>query len=273
MALFCKNNRTFAKTYRTQDMQAEQLTLFDELDASTIIPCPFLGRKVVATGSFSQSRQTLRSTLLKLGVNEVRFDKLQRNTHFLLVGDNPDPEVINYWRLYVHDGYNICRLTTEDLLCIQSGNYSAYQMPEDMPKELHLTQEHVYWNAPEISGLKNTRQASPLALNATDVLYGKEIFVHPSIMDAMPTLAQALGCLGAYANTEMADDTDCILIPKSMPQNISQAVENYYNSSRATQFNIPFILLEDLQTYIMERAQQFPDPTLSSLISIIYTQL
>lgn len=249
-------------------MQAEQLTLFDDFDAAPTLPCPFLGRKVVATGTFPQSRQTLRSTLLKLGAAEVRYEKLQRNTHFLLVGENPDPEVINYWRLYVHDGYNIRRLTAEDLQRIQHGEYSAYQMPEDVPKELHLTQEHIYWNAPEISGLKNTRQVSPLALNALDVLYGKEIFVHSSIMDSAPTLAQALGCLGAYANTEMADDTDCILIPKSMPQDICQAVECYYNSSRATQFNIPFILLEDLQTYIMERAQQFPDPTLLSLINI-----
>jgi hypothetical protein len=141
-------------------------------------------------------------------------------------------------------------------------------MPEDMPKELHLTHEHIYWVAPEISGLKNTRQISPLALNTPDVLYGKEIFVHPSIMDSMPTLAQALGCLGAYANTEMADDTDCILIPKAMPQDICVAVEHYYNSSRATQFNIPFIILEDLQEYLQRRTLQFPDPILSNLISL-----
>lgn len=249
-------------------MQAEQLSLFDDFDASPTLPCPFLGRKVVITGSFAQSRQALRSTLLKLGASEVRFDKLQRNTHFFLVGDCPDPEAINYWCLYVHDGYNICRLTAEDLLRIQNGNYSAYQMPEEMPKELHLTHEHLYWVAPEISGLKNTRQISPLALNTPDVLYGKEIFVHPSIMDSMPTLAQALGCLGAYANTEMADDTDCILIPKAMPQDISQDVERYYNSSRATQFNIPFIILEDLQEYLQRRTQQFPDPILSNLISL-----
>lgn len=249
-------------------MQAEQLSLFDDFDASPTLPCPFLGRKVVATGSFTQSRQALRSTLLKLGASEVRFDKLQRNTHFLLTGDCPDPEVINYWILYVHDGYNIRRLTAEDLQHIQGGDYSAYQMPEDMPKELHLTHEHVYWVAPEISGLKNTRQISPLALNTPDVLYGKEIFVHPSIMDSMPTLAQALGCLGAYANTEMADDTDCILIPKAMPQDICVAVEHYYNSSRATQFNIPFIILEDLQEYLQRRTLQFPDPILSNLISL-----
>lgn len=247
-------------------MQAEQLSLFDDFDASPTLPCPFLGRKVLATGTFPQSRQTLRSTLLKLGAAEVRYDKLQRNTHFLLVGENPDPEVINYWRLYVHDGYNIRRLTAEDLQRIQHGEYSAYQVAEDMPKALHLTQEHVYWVAPEISGLKNTRQASPLTLDAPDVLYNKEIFVHASIMDSMPTLAQALGCLGAYANTGMADDTDCILIPKDMPRNICQAVEEYYNASRATQFNTPFIILEDLLAYLQHRAQQFPDPTLSSLI-------
>jgi hypothetical protein len=247
-------------------MQAEQLSLFDDFDASPTLPCPFLGRKVVATGSFTQSRQALRSTLLKLGASEVRFDKLQRNTHFLLTGDCPDPEVINYWLLYVHDGYNIRRLTADDLQHIQGGDYSAYQMPEDMPKELHLTHEHVYWVAPEISGLKNTRQISPLALNTPDVLYGKEIFVHPSIMDSMPTLAQALGCLGAYANTEMDEMTDSILIPGSMPKAICRSIEEYYNASKATLFNIPFIILEDLITYIRERVTMFPDEAISQLL-------
>lgn len=248
-------------------MQAEQLSLFDDFDASPTIPCPFQGRKVVVTGSFQQSRQTLRSTLLKLGATEVRYDKLQRNTHFLLVGDAPDPEVINYWRLYVHDGYNIRRITAEDLQRIQGGSYAVYQMPEDMPKELHLTQEHLYWTAPEISGLKNTRLISPLALNSHDILYNKEIFVHTSIMDSMPTLAQALGCLGAYANTEMADDTDCILISQTMPKDICQAVEKYYNSSRATQFNIPFIILEDLLEFLQQRYSTYPDEVLGELLN------
>lgn len=269
ITLLCKNNCTFALSYHIGLMQAEQLSLFDDFNTPASIPSPFHGRRVVVTGTFSQSRQTLRSTLLKLGASEVRYDKLQRGVHFLLAGENPVPDVISYWRLYVHDGYNIRRLSAEDLQRIQGGDYAAYQMPEEMAKELHLTHEHLYWTAPEISSLKETRQVSPVSLDSMDVLYGKEIFVHRSIMESMPQLAQALGCLGAYANIEMSDDIDFILIPKDMPAEICDAVEYYYNSSRSTMFNVPFVILEDLLSYLQERIQRFPDEVLSQLINIL----
>lgn len=269
ITLLCKNNCTFALSYHIGLMQAEQLSLFDDFNTPASIPSPFLGRRVVVTGTFSQSRQTLRNTLLKLGAAEVRYDKLQRGVHFLLSGENPVPDVISYWRLYVHDGYNIRHLSAEDLQRIQGGDYAAYQMPEEMAKDLHLTHEHLYWTAPEISSLKETRQVSPVSLDSMDVLYGKEIFVHRSIMESMPQLAQALGCLGAYASIEMSDDIDFILIPKDMPADICGAVENYYNSSRSTMFNVPFVILEDLLSYLQERIQRFPDEVLSQLINIL----
>lgn len=269
ITLLCKNNCTFALSYHIGLMQAEQLSLFDDFNTPASIPSPFLGRRVVVTGTFSQSRQTLRSTLLKLGAAEVRYDKLQRGVHFLLSGENPVPDVISYWRLYVHDGYNIRRLSAEDLQRIQGGDYAAYQMPEEMAKDLHLTHEHLYWTVPEISSLKETRQVSPVILDSMDVLYGKEIFVHRSIMESMPQLAQALGCLGTYANIEMSDDIDFILIPKDMPAEICDAVEYYYNSSRSTMFNVPFVILEDLLSYLQKRIQRFPDEVLSQLINIL----
>ena len=160
-------------------------------------------------------------------------------------------------------------LSAEDLQRIQGGDYAAYQMPEEMAKDLHLTHEHLYWTPPEISSLKETRQVSPVNLDSMDVLYGKEIFVHRSIMESMPQLAQALGCLGAYANIEMSDDIDFILIPKDMPAEICDAVEDYYNSSRSTMFNVPFVILEDLLSYLQERIQRFPDEVLSQLINIL----
>ena len=82
----------------------------------------------------------------------------------------------------------------------------------------------------------------------------------------MPELAQALGCLGAYSNTEIDDDTDCILISHTMPKEICDAVETHYNKARATQFNTPFIILEDLIEYLKRRVAEFPDNTLSSLL-------
>lgn len=246
-------------------MQAEQLSFFDELDFSNAATCPFLGRKVAITGTFPLGRQALRSAILKLGASEVRYDKLQRTTHILLVGDSPNQEVLNYWRLYVHDGYNILRLKADDFRRISDGEYSAYQAPKEITKDLHITREHLYWKAPEIESLKNLRKISPIALDRSDILYSKEIFMHTSIMEEYPKLAQALGCLGAYANTEMAEDTDCILIPESMPDIVCQRVEEYYNASRATQFNTPFIILEDLLSFLEKRCTDFPDDVLHSL--------
>ena len=247
-------------------MQGEQLSLFDDFNDTPVVPSPFLGRKVTITGTFSQGRQALRSVLLRLGATEVRYDKLQRSTHFFLVGDNPSADVLSYHRLYVHDGYNIRYLSVLDLQRIQAGEYAPYQVSEEITKELHLTREHLYWKAPEISEQKSVRAASPVALDSMSVLYGMEIFVHVSIMHQMPELAQALGCLGAYSNTEIDDDTDCILISHTMPKEICDAVETHYNKARATQFNTPFIILEDLIEYLKRRVAEFPDNTLSSLL-------
>lgn len=247
-------------------MQAEQLSLFDDFDGVTHVPCPLLGRRVAVTGTFGQGRQSLRSMLLRLGASEVRYDKLQRNTNFLLVGDNPLSDVMGYLRLYVHDGYNIRTLSEHDLQLIQGGVYVPYQVPEELNKDLRLTMEHLYWTAPEIGGLKNNRCPSPLTLGSPSVLYGKEIYVHPALMQNIPVLPQLLGCLGAYANSEMADDTDCILIPRSMPREICNAVEEYYNQGRALQFNTPFIILEDLATYLSHRAKEYPDEAFLALL-------
>lgn len=246
-------------------MQAEQLSLFG--DSDTALPCPLLGRKVAVTGQFAQGRQALRSTLMRLGAAEVKFDKLQRSTHFLLAGETPDMDVINYWRLYVHDGYNIMRLSASDLARIQGGDYTPYRMEETLSKDLHLTREHLYWTAPEISGLKNIRQTSPIPMEEMDVLYGKEIFVHASLLDRHPELAQLIGCLGGYANTEMADDTDCILIPESMPREVCLAVEQCYNTGRGTRFDTPFIILEELVAYLKRRTERLPDSVMEELMA------
>lgn len=247
-------------------MKVEQLSFFDDLEMTPVLKCPLIGRKVVVTGSFELGKQGLRNTLMKLGASDVRYDKLQRNTHYLLVGEAPNQEVINYWKLYVHDGYNICRIDAEDLRRIQNGDYATYQTAEEMSKQLHLTEEHIYWKAPEIATLKNTRAVSPLRLSNDNTLYNKEIFVHISIIDKMPNIAQALGCLGAYANTEIAEDTDYILIPKSIPQAVCQAVEKYYNNSRTTTFDTPFVILEDLIEFLIRRLAEFPDEVLEELM-------
>ena len=95
-------------------MHVEQLSLFEEFDLEHKELCPFLNRKVSVTGVFTLGRQALKSKLLKLGASDVRFDALQRNTHFLLVGEMPNEVVMDYWRMYVHDGYNIKLLSLTD---------------------------------------------------------------------------------------------------------------------------------------------------------------
>ena len=50
-----------------------------------------------------------------------------------------------------------------------------------------------------------------------------------------------------------------------MPAVVSQSVEEYYNSSRATQFNIAFILLEELLLYVRKRIELFSDDFMQQL--------
>lgn len=229
----------------------EQLDLFAEMQFESRMECPLKGRRVTVTGRFPRNRQQLTSTLKRLGAKEVKWDNLSRGAHFLLVGDEPDGETMNYWQLYRHDGYEAKRITIEDLQKIQDGVYAPYQLSEgDVRKQLHLLKEDIWWKAPQISGLKSQRQDSPLALDGMDVLYGREIFVHPGITALYPTLRQDIGNLGGYANAEMSDEIDSIVIPEALPQEIITAIEDYYNKSRSQQFNIPFIILEDLMEYL-----------------------
>lgn len=251
-------------TYYRLTMQTEQLSLFDNSDLG--LPCPLQGRRVAVTGQFAMGRQALRGMLLRLGATDVKFDKLQRNTHFLLVGEAPDTDVINYWRLYVHDGYNIRRLSPDDLERIKAGDYAPYQVEEEVKKCVHLTREHLYWNAPAISGLRNVRRPSPLSLQDLDVLYGLEIYAHPLLLGQYPELGQLVGCLGGYVNAEMADDTDCILMPEAMPREMCLAVEEYYNASRSQRFDTPFIVLEDLVAFLHRRLERIPDAVMADLM-------
>ena len=234
-------------------MSEQQLDLFSQAEIPQSTPCPIMGRRVVVAGDFPRGRQNMKSTLLRLGATDVRFDKPQRITHFLVIGDNPPADTMEYYRLYKHDGYNIRLLHLQDIQSIQDGNYGEYQVPETVVKQLHLDRDQVYWTPASISGHKSERLASPLALDSMSELYGREIFLHPSISAIHPQLCQQIGNLGGYANDAMADDTDSIVVPASLPREILQEVEDYYNASRAQQFNIPFIILEDLLQYIENR--------------------
>lgn len=232
----------------------EQLDLFAGMDFESSQPCPLKGRKITVTGQFQIGRQQLSSTLKRLGADDVKWDKLSRGTHFLLVGEEPNQETINYWQLYRHDGFCARRLSIEDLQKIQDGIYAPYTLPEgDVKKQLHLIREDIWWNPPQISGLKNNRKSSPIALDSMSELYGGEIFLHPIITETYPNIRQQIGNLGGYANAEMSDEIDSIVIPEALPKEILASIEDYYNKSRSQQFNIPFIILEDLIQYLDAR--------------------
>ena len=229
----------------------EQLDLFSDFDLEQTPECPIIGREVVLAGDFPQGRQAMRSTLLKLGASKVRYDRPSRTTHVIVVGENAPAETINYAKLYRHDGYNIQLLTIVDIQRIKDGDYASYHIPEQIVKNLHVSAETVWWQMPEIANLKTQRAASPIDLRSAPApLYGKEIFLHESIFDSMPSLYQEIGNRGGYANVTIDDDTDAIVIPRSLPKEICQAVEDYYNRSKSVSFNVPFIILEELTEYL-----------------------
>lgn len=229
------------------------MDLFSNIDIEECPKCPIYGCKVALTGEFSIGRQATRSVLLKLGATEVRYDKLTRSTHVLVIGQDPNAETINMLNLYRHDGYNISVLTPLDIQKIQNGIYSPYSVPKENIKRLHITKDIVWWQMPEIANLKNERTASPIDLSLTDApLYGKELFVHESIFNSRPQLFQQIGNLGGYANTQIDLETDAIVIPKNLPQEICKCVEDFYNFSKSTIFNTPFIIFEELVEYLQQ---------------------
>ena len=201
-----------------------QYELFSDADFQQELP--FARRSFCLLGTFRVASKTLRQKLQALGA-DIR-QGLSRNVHYVVLGKDVSADDLERLGQLTYHGYNPKRLTEADLDSILQGHYSAYAVPEQITKDLHLTLQH-YLNAKlEYDGRRNP-------------LYMKELYLAP---DVPAELYQMLGNKGIYANTYIDDTTDALVISDATLQHLREGktdeslhyIEQQYNKSRSQAF-------------------------------------
>ncbi len=206
-----------------------QLDLFADMPVE--VDTPFTNRVVCLTGKFRQSSHLLQQKFRDMGADYKPSARITRNTHFLLVGENPSTEQMEYLRGLNFNGYYPHLLYQSDLDAILQGHYDGYREPADISKKLHLTEEHYLKFKLDFDKGQNP-------------LYTHEIYVAPDTLTESSTLFQMMGNKGIYANTYMDDSTDAIVISDDTlkrlqageEDNVLQYIEANYNKSRSQSY-------------------------------------
>lgn len=201
-----------------------QYELFSDEDFQN--ESPFAGRAVCLIGTFRWASKVLQQKLQGLGA-EIK-QGISRNLHYVVIGkDAPADTEERLWQLALH-GFLPKVLNEQDIENIFEGQYSAYAVPEQIHKDLHLTYRHY------LSLQFNFEEGG-------NPLYTKELYL-PS--DVQTDLYQRLGNQGVYANPQINETTDVIVLTDASLRHLRDGqtdealryIEEQYNQSRAQTF-------------------------------------
>jgi hypothetical protein len=221
-----------------------QYELFNDTDFQQ--ETPFTQRSVCLLGTFHVTTKTLQKKLLALGA-EVK-QGLSRNLHYVVMGRDVPADAMEHLQQLAFHGYQPKVLDENDLDNILQGHYSHYFVPEQTPKDLHLTIRH-YLSA----RFNYDENENPL--------YMKELYLAPDTETPQAELYQMLGNRGIYANAYIDDTTDGIIISNCSLQHLRDGqsdeslhyIEQQYNQSRAQAFRYRLTSEGEILAWIKNR--------------------
>ena len=208
---------------------------------------PFTDRVVYAIGHFRQSPRTLQGLLHSMGADFKPSVRLSRNVHYLLIGQDPPQDQLDYLQTLHFNGYHPRILYQAELDDILSGHYAGYQTPIEIQKHLRLTIAHYQQLHVDYS-----HELNPL--------YMHELFVSPDTITPQRQLYQMLGNRGIYANSYIDETTDVLLISNHTLRLLEQGetndvityIQQTYNSSRATAYRFVMTSEDELLSFLSD---------------------
>ncbi len=213
-----------------------QLNLFsdDEFEKDLL----FLNKNISILGTFGLSPYKLMKRLTEMGADAKANFKVSRNVHYVLVGNNPPQDQMEYLQTIEFNGYYPKVLYQEDLDKIFSGQISGYRTEPNIQKKIHLTYQHYLRYKFNFSEKQNS-------------LYAKELYVANDTLCSTEELYRILGEKGAYANSVIDDATDIILISDAtmnhlrdgVSDDVIKYIEKTYNESHAQSYR--YILMSE----------------------------
>lgn len=217
-----------------------QYELFSDTDFQQATP--FTGRSVCLLGSVPKAMQQRMSAL-----GATIKQSLSRNVHFVVLGKNVSSDQMEGLQQLAYNGFNPKVLGENDIESILQGHYSAYSVPEQITKDLHLTLRHYQNNQFRYEGSMNP-------------LYMEELYL---AADVPAELYQMLGNRGIYANAYIDDTTDVLVISDTSLRHLQEGgtdetlryIENCYNQSRAQAFRYTMTSEGELLRWLRTREE------------------
>ena len=212
---------------------------------------PIWGCNVVITGFFHISRNQLRQALDAMGAK--RSNTITKKTQVVLIGErNVGPKKLEDLTNLIHNGYNIARITGDELLdkllYDTTANTKVFAIPEPAKKELNFTLNHYQKNKYPLIYPNNS-------------IAGAELYFPDHFSGDVRILGQICGNLGAFGNWDLNTDVTHVVLPLSTVAILQQRgkdevvreYEEYYNKSRAVTFDACFITEHDILKFVRER--------------------
>lgn len=269
-------------------MSNKQLDIFGQTESEN----PLKDRHVCLTGKFRMPIKELKAKLMAVGTKGIkqqdgnedgekyRFSPT-KYIHFLVVGSEPNEELLKRFALNKHDGFHGRMLTENTLYEYLSGNYTeADMMPEEVEKRISIDMSYYHFVPPTINDVSfASRVSSPLTYDEEgrhNPISQKEIYVPTT--EGVEIIRQLIGNLGGYANAEYFDDTNIVMLSNSTLEKLEHGIkddviidiENKYNKSNSKIFNVQFTCEADFIKWVKTRMGIFPDESTMKLLDYYY---
>lgn len=217
---------------------------------------PLNGKKVAITGVFNIGRKEIQRALEAMGAEMT--SGVAKTTGALLIGESGVgfPKLAAMEKL-VKNGYVVPRIVGDkDLDEFLYGDVRLFHIGESAEprKQLDLTYAHFEENRWQLS--------FPLSSIAN-----KELYVPMDIAGDRCYFVQMCGNIGAFANEEMDEITQIIVLPDDTLERLRRgekddrirSIEKFYNSLRAVTFELQFLPLSDILLFLRQRIVRCSD--------------
>ena len=218
-------------------------------------------QKIAITGVFNIGRKEIVKALQAMGAKST--SSISKNTAAVLIGTKNVAlsKLAAIEKLY-NNGYQVARIVgNEDLYTLLYSDGLCFGIGDGRIKQLDLTWAQVQEALWSLPFPRNT-------------LRDKELYL-PAVPGDRRLLAQAIGNIGAYANDELDEDTHIIILPpptidslrQGEKDELIQEVEQHYNSLAARTFELRFIALDSILSFLDEWVISFPDAATAQLLT------
>lgn len=218
----------------------------------------------------------------RAGVNANRESALppvKESTNLFVVGSNAPIESLNRYDINCHDGFHAVKITEDELYAILEGQLTI-DIPQNIQKHINLDYSYYEWNAPKVKEADLNRKSSPKVYDFESVIspvYGLEIYVPE--YSGFPTgcMRQLIGNFGGYANAQLYDNTNLIMVSDTTVANMKNGVkdevishmEKEYEKSSSKFFDMQFTCYSDFLAWVHYRLEKCPDPSSQRLYDVL----